>query len=330
MKLNVIIPTYNRDESLRKTLVSLANARLPENFEVVVTVADNNSTDRTAQVVEEMKPQFTKIKLEYLFEEKQGRSYALNSGINRADGDILSGIDDDEEIDENWFVEVEKVFRERWDEIDFVGGKLLPSLEVEPPSWVEPLKVGVLCWRDFGDEEWVYDRNTPIVTGAHGIFKSSVFKEIGLYDETVGARGKGFISGEDEVLYDRLLTGGKRGIYYPKLIIYHYIPAYRLDKNYYRRWLFGVGISRYLADTHIKPFDGAHLFGVPRWMYRTALSGAFAKIKNIIKRDETESLAAENQPVVFAGYFYGKNLQNSWLDKPLQSFGSKFFNSADR
>ena len=65
-------------------------------------------------------------------------------------------------------------------------------------------------------------------------------------------------------------------------------------------------------------------------MYRTALSGAFAKIKNIIKRDETESLAAEDQPVVFAGYFYGKNLQNSWLDKPLQSFGSKFFNSADR
>ena len=330
MKLNVIIPTYNRDEGLRKTLVSLANARLPENFEVVVTVVDNNSTDRTAQVVEEMKPQFTKIKLEYLFEEKQGRSFALNSGINRADGDILSGVDDDEEVDENWFVEVEKVFRERWDEIDFVGGKLLPSWETAPPAWVEPLKAGVICWRDFGDEEWVYDRTTPMITGGHGIFKTAVFKEIGLYDETVGARGKGFISGEDEVLYDWLLTGGKRGIYYPKLIIYHYVPACRLDKNYYRRWLFGVGISRYLADTHIKPFDGAHLFGVPRWTYRTDLNGVFAKIKNIIKRDETESLAAENQPVVFAGYYYGRNLQNSWLDKPLQSFGGKFFNSADR
>ena len=45
-----------------------------KNLEVVVTVADNNSTDQTAQVVEAMKSQFTKIKLEYLFEEKQGRS----------------------------------------------------------------------------------------------------------------------------------------------------------------------------------------------------------------------------------------------------------------
>ena len=156
-------------------------------------------------------------------------------------------------IDEKWFVEVEKFFRERWDEIDFVGGKLLPNWETEPPSWIEPLKQGVICWRDFGDEEWVYDQNSPMITGGHGIFKTSVFKEIGLYDENVGAQGKGFISGEDEVLYDQLLTHKKRGIYNPKLIIYHYVPAYRLDKNYYRRWLFGVGISRYLADKNYKP-----------------------------------------------------------------------------
>jgi glycosyltransferase involved in cell wall biosynthesis len=330
MKLNVIVPTFNRDKSLRKTLSSLATARLPENFEVVVTVVDNNSTDDTAQVVEEMKPQFSKIKLEYLFEKKQGRSFALNSGINLADGDILSGIDDDEEIDANWFVEVEKIFRERWDEIDFVGGKLLPNWETAPPSWIEPLKDGVICWRDYGDEEWVYDRNTPIITGGHGIFRTDVFKEIGLYSEAVGAQGKGFISGEDEVLYDRLLDTGKRGVYNPKLIIYHYVPAYRLDKNYYRRWLFGVGMSRHLADTYYKPFDGANLFGVPRWMYRTALSGVFNKIKNIVEGNETESLAAENQPVIFAGYFYGRNLQNSRLDKFLEAFGNKFFNSAQR
>lgn len=330
MKLNVIIPTFNRDESLKKTLQSLAQARMPKDFEVAVTVVDNNSTDDTKQIVGEMKPHFSKIRLEYLFEKKQGRSFALNAGIAKADGDLLSGIDDDEEIEENWFVEVEKIFRERWDEIDFVGGKILPTWETAPPAWIEPLKEGVICWRDYGDEEWFYDENTPMITGGHGIFKTSVFKEIGLYDENVGAQGKGFISGEDEVLYDQLLASGKRGIYHPKLIIYHYVPAYRLDKNYYRRWLFGVGMSRCLADTHYKPSGDALLFGVPRWMYRTALSGIFSKIKNAIRGCETESLAAENQPAVFAGYFYGKNLQNSSLDKPLQSLAGKFFNSAQR
>jgi glucosyl-dolichyl phosphate glucuronosyltransferase len=330
MKLDVVIPTFNRSRSLKKTLKSLATAKLPENFAVTITVVDNNSTDDTRKTVEEMRSLFSNIKLEYLFEEKQGRSYALNAGIKATNGELLSGIDDDEEIDENWFVEVEKIFRERWDEVDFVGGKLLPNWETAPPAWVEPLKEGVICWRDFGDEEWIYTRATPMITGGHGIFKRSVFEEIGLYDENVGAQGKGFISGEDEILYDQLLTYGKRGVYNPKLIIYHYVPAYRLDKNYYRRWLFGVGMSRYLADTHYKPFDGAMLFGVPRWMYRNAARGIFDKITHIVRRRETESLAAENQPVIFAGYFYGKNLQNSRLDKPLQILAKRFFRSAER
>ncbi len=225
MKLNIVIPTYNRAESLRKTLLSLAIAELPSNFEIVVTVVDNNSTDKTRQIVEEMTAHFSKIKLEYLFEEKQGRSFALNTGIKNADGDILSAIDDDEEIDKLWLVEVEKTFRERWEEIDFLSGKILPNLEIEPPVWVEALKVGALCWRDFGDEEWIYDENSPMITGAHRIFKTDVFKEIGFYNENIGVKVKGFISGEDEVLYEQLIKNEKRGVYNPKLIMYHYVPA---------------------------------------------------------------------------------------------------------
>lgn len=330
MKLNIIIPTYNRADSLRKTLQSFLDAEKPANLKIVITIADNNSTDHTKQIYEEMKSNFTDFKLEYLFEQKQGRSFALNAGIKRADGDLISAIDDDEEIETNWFREVEKIFRERWDEIDFVGGKLLPNWETAPPAWVAPLKDGVICWRDYGDEEWIYTRETPMITGGHGIFKAQVFKDIGLYEENVGAAGKGFISGEDEVLYDQLLIHGKRGIYNPKLVIYHYVPAYRLDKNYYRRWLFGVGVSRYLADAHYKPFDGAKLLGVPRWMYRKALSRLIEKFRHDLRGNETDSLAAENEPLVFAGYFYGKHLQNSWLDKPLQSVAGRLVRSHQR
>ncbi len=330
MKLNIIIPTYNRAESLGKTLLSLATAASPPNFEIEVTVVDNNSTDETRSIVEEMAAHFSKIKLEYLFEEKQGRSFALNTGIKNADGELLSAIDDDEEIDKQWFIEVEKTFRERWEELDFLSGKILPNLEIEPPIWVEPLKVGALCWRDFGDEEWVYDANSPIISGAHGIFKTSVFREIGFYNEHIGVKGKGFIGGEDNAFYEQLIRNKKRGIYNPKLIMYHYVPAYRLDKSYFRQWLFGIGISRHLADIYEKPIEGRRVFGVPRWMYRNALSGVFAKIKNVFSGNETESLAAENQPLVFAGFFYSKNLQSSWLDKPLQAIAKRLVKSIER
>ncbi|MEZ5426396.1 MAG: glycosyltransferase [Pyrinomonadaceae bacterium] len=330
MNLSIIIPTFNRAASLEKTLLSLAGAERPVDFGVEVLVVDNNSTDRTPDVFEKMRSRMNGFRYEYLFEEKQGRSHALNAGIKRAGGDLLSGIDDDEEIEENWLVEVERLFRGRWDEIDFAGGKILPVWESKPPLWVEPLKLGVICWRDFGDEEWIYGPDTPMITGGHGIFKREVFEQIGLYDENVGAKGKGFISGEDEVFYDQLLSHGLRGVYHPKLVIYHFVPDYRLDKNYYRRWLFGVGVSRHLADTHYKPFEGAKLFGVPRWMYKSAVKELGRKIRHVFARNETESLAAENEPLVLAGYFYGRNLRGTWLDRPLGSIARKLFRSSER
>lgn len=330
MKLNIIIPTYNRADSLKKTLQSLADAEKPAGLEVEILVADNNSSDHTPQIFEDMKSHFPDIKYAYMFEKEQGRSFALNSAIKMVDGDLISTIDDDEVIDTHWFVEVEKLFSKRWDEIDFAGGKILPDLEAEPPVWLEPMKEGALCWRDYGDEEWVYGKETPMITGAHGIFKASIFKDVGGYDENVGVRGKGFISGEDEVFYDALIGHNKRGVYNPKMVMYHYVPKARMDKNYYRRWLFGVGISRYLVDAAYENNTETKLLGVPRWMYRTAVKGVVNKLKFIVKRDETEALAAENRPIVFAGYFYAKNLQNSPIDRILQFFGGKLFKSADR
>src|SRR5829696_4735506 len=151
--ISVVIPTFNRAPRLREALEGFARAEHPSGLDITVIVVDNNSNDGTRELVEELRPQFLKKKLEYIFEPRQGRSFALNTGIAAADCDLLSTFDDDEIITPNWFVEVEKVFREKWAELDFLGGKILPNWEIEPPSWVEPLKVGALCVRDFGDEE---------------------------------------------------------------------------------------------------------------------------------------------------------------------------------
>ena len=114
------------------------------------------------------------------------------------------------------------------------------------------------------------------------------------------------------------------------MIIHHFVPEYRLDKNYYRRWLFGVGISRALADEHFRPVEEKKLLRVPRWMYLTATKDCIKKIKFTVSRKETESLDAENSPLTFAGYFYEKNLRGGVLDKPLKSVFGKLFSSHDR
>lgn len=331
MKLNVIVPTYNRAARLKKTLLSLARAGLPPDFEAVVTVVNNNSTDTTAQAVEDVRPHFTNKKLEYLFEAKQGRSFALNAGIRKADGDLLTTVDDDIQVAENWFVEIGKIFRARWNETDFAGGKMLPEWESSQiPAWIEPLKDGVIGWRDYGENEWQYAHGTPILTGGHAIFKREIFDEIGLFAEGVGATGKNLMSCEDDILYDKLLSAGKRGVYCPQLVVYHFVPQYRVSKSYYRQWCFGAGMSWNLMDEFYKPFEGARLFGVPRYLYREVFGNLIWKIKTAIARDESESLARENRILVFAGFFYARNLKGGWLDKPLQVITKRAVKTAGR
>lgn len=331
MKLDIIIPTYNRAELLKRTLLSLARAEVPPDFTVKVTVVDNNSTDKTRSVVEKLKAKFQKVELEYVFEARQGKSYALNTGIECARGDILSGVDDDVAIAKNWFVELEKIFRTRWNELDFVGGKILPEWENEiVPDWIEPLKDGVISWRDYGGEEWRYGAGTPILTGAHSVFKREVFGEIGLLVHGVGPAGKNLMVCDDDILYDKLLSAGKVGRYIPPLVVYHFVPKERVCKSYFRQWCFAAGASRQLMDAQYKPLPDAKLFGVPRWMYRSVVKNAFERLRAEFAGSEAEMLTAENPILVFAGFFYAKNLKDSMLDRPLRAIAKRAVKPAHR
>ena len=144
MRLDVIVPTYNRHQMLEQTLGSLLRGQMPSTLEVKVTVVDNNSTDNTRQVVEEWAQKF-KGRLNYVFERKQGRSSALNAGITSTDGDLIGMIDDDEEIDERWFARVQSAFSQT--DVDFIGGPYVPKWGASPPDLV----ADELCGRDWMD-----------------------------------------------------------------------------------------------------------------------------------------------------------------------------------
>src|SRR5262245_38477770 len=109
MFLDVIIPTHNRHLMLARTLKSLLDAPVPAGLEVCITVVDNNSSDETRNVVNEFSAGIGRA-LKYVFEARQGRSFALNAGIHSTDGDLIGMIDDDEEIDRLWYTTINSAF----------------------------------------------------------------------------------------------------------------------------------------------------------------------------------------------------------------------------
>ncbi len=87
-RVSVIIPTYNRKNTLKETLLSFVR-QTSDDFEIIV--ADDGSGDGTGEMVRGLKPPFP---LRHIWQENAGRSAARNMGIEQAEGEILLFIDD--------------------------------------------------------------------------------------------------------------------------------------------------------------------------------------------------------------------------------------------
>ena len=86
--ISVVIPTFNRKETLKPTLLSLGEQTIRD-FEVVV--ADDGSDDDTGEMVLRLKVPYS---LKHVRQKNSGRSAARNMGIQNSSGDVILFIDD--------------------------------------------------------------------------------------------------------------------------------------------------------------------------------------------------------------------------------------------
>jgi glycosyltransferase involved in cell wall biosynthesis len=86
MKISVIIPAFNEEKYLSKTLEAILAQDHPD-FEVIVV--DNGSMDRTSEIARS----FPKVKV--LDESRKGTMWACERGLQEAKGDIIVRMDAD-------------------------------------------------------------------------------------------------------------------------------------------------------------------------------------------------------------------------------------------
>lgn len=304
MQLDVVLPTYNRHALLERALKSLLAADVPAGLDVKVTIVDNNSKDKTASVVDSFKAAF-EGRLNYLFEPKPGKSHALNTGITATSGELVGMIDDDEEIDRNWFVRIREIFANK--ELDFIGGPYVPRWVTPPPSWLPSRYSGVIGAVNLGPERRAYGRDTTM-PGGNAVVKRSTLEKLMPYCTDLGPHGNYYLADEDSDMYLKLIESGAKGLYLPDLIVYHYIHPERVSKHYYRHWCFRRGISSAILDRE-HPKDVAYFMGVPRYLFGQAARATVLIVKSLFKRNEdpAENFSNELSFWDLAGFFYGKH-----------------------
>ena len=157
LAISVIICTWNRAGLLDETLTSLAAADVPPDLHWEVVVVDNNSTDDTRAVVERRARDFPAA-LRYLFEPRQGKSWAMNTGLASSRFPIVAFADDDVRVSPRWLTAIASAFRED-PEIAYVGGPVDPLWEAPCPPWfAEAGKVlwGTIAILDYGKSKRVF------------------------------------------------------------------------------------------------------------------------------------------------------------------------------
>jgi Glycosyl transferase family 2 len=147
MDLTVPIATYNRAAILGEAIESALAQRLPPSVRWELVVVDNNSHDDTKAVVEHY-IRTSAVPVCYLFEGRQGKSYALNAGLKRAEGDVIAFTDDDVLVSPEWAATA-------------LSGHGL--LGIRRSRWTDPAKVGDAATRVAGEQ-----RKTAELLGSGG------------------------------------------------------------------------------------------------------------------------------------------------------------------
>ena len=242
MDITVIVCTYNRCRDLGKTLNSVAASRLPSSVEWEVLVVDNNSNDRTREVVEDFCRRYPG-RFRYVFEPQQGKSYALNAAIREALGAVFAFTDDDVAVEATWLQTLTARLHDH--EWAGAGGRTFPAQGFSPPRWLALDGTygmgGVLAAMfDFGSEP----RELAVAPyGANMAFRKEMFEKYGLFRTDLGPSPNRAIPrpNEDTEFGRRLMAAGERLRYEPSAIVYHPVVQDRVKKEYFLAWWFDYG-----------------------------------------------------------------------------------------
>lgn len=252
--ISVIICTCNRADRLAGLFKDLESQIIGEpRFPWEIVLVDNNSTDRTRELVEKCRGE-GRLDIRYVFEKRQGKCFALNTGIDSARGELLAFTDDDVKLDKYWISALHEA------SLGYphgcFGGRVLPMGDIPLPPWLTDKDAkyriygGALVKHDHGVEPEEYGplSNPPI--GANMFVRKQIFEKHGYFNTKLGYLSSEVnIGSEDSEIMHRFRSAGEAILYYPKALVHHPVPVDRINKAYFRKWWWVTDEARPAGST---------------------------------------------------------------------------------
>ncbi len=260
LDLTVAIPTFNGAERLPLVLDALQAQVGTEGLHWEVLVVDNNSRDRTPQVIQAYQSQWQHPwRLAACQEARPGLAFARQRAIETAAGRYVAFLDDDNLPAPNW-VAAAYQFGEQHPEVGAFSGRIHARYEVEPPADFGQI-AQFLAIRDRGSQPAPFEpQNLRLPPGAGLVVRRQAWLDaVPAQLAIVGNQGKALARGEDYEILLRLYQAGWEIWYNPDMILDHLIPHWRLERPYLLSLARSCGLATYtlrlvLASPHQHPF----------------------------------------------------------------------------
>jgi len=171
--VSIIIPAYNEEKVIAKTIESVLEIDYPKKEIIVV---DDGSKDNTLQIAKK----YERDKVKVLHKENGGKASALNYAVAFARGEVIAVLDADTIAGKNSLKEIARIFGDD-ENVGAVAGNIKVRNKVNWLTWCQALEyvAGLQIARRAFD---LFGAIT-IVPGALGSFRKSVLQEAGGYDK---------------------------------------------------------------------------------------------------------------------------------------------------
>lgn len=296
-EISVVVSTYNRSGSLSAAMESiLGQVNAPE-YELVI--ADNGSTDGTAQLVKEYALRSDRVR--YVFEPRQGVAYGRNAGVAQSVAPLIAFTDDDVAVSKDWLCAIHASFEEN-PQFGCIGGKVLPRWPEPPPRWLTRAHWAPLALLDYGDTQALGAENQKCLITANMAMRRTAFEQIGGFDPAFQKSAGLLYALEDRELQERYWRAGGRCLFDPRIQVHAQVQKFRMQKKYHRRWHFHFGEWQALLQEPAIEQSNRSIFGVPGHILRRLASQGLAAVGNILAGRTTAAFERETQAWYFAGF----------------------------
>lgn len=121
-KISVVIPSFNKDQYIGETLTSIFDQNY-SNLEVIIQ--DGGSNDGTIEIVKKFAKRYPNV-INWESKKDNGQLEAINKGLKKASGDVVTFINPDDLYDKGCFKSVAESFNRHPDALWFAGyGKII-------------------------------------------------------------------------------------------------------------------------------------------------------------------------------------------------------------